>query len=93
MSGQIRVIYRLLATCALGVLMVQGAMAAAPPPHKMAMKEADRALLKELKALHQQEKASKSPEERRAIRAQMKVKRHQSLAAMKSLRADKQGGK
>lgn len=78
MDGKIKMICRILAACALGVFLVQGAMAA---PAQRESKAADRTLRTELKALHQQERASKSPAERSAIRAQMKEKRHQARMA------------
>jgi len=78
MDRKIRTICRILAACALGIFLVQGAMAA---PAQRDSKTADRTLRTELKTLHQQEKAAKTPEERAAIRAQMKEKRHQAHAA------------
>jgi len=90
MNGKIRMICRILAVCILGVFLAQGAMAA---PAQRASKAADRTLRTELKALHQQERASKSPAERSAIRAQMMEKRHQALVAKKAQRSAKRGVK
>jgi hypothetical protein len=87
MDGKIRMIGRILAACALGLFLVQGALAA---PAQNESRVAERNLQMELKALHQQERAAKSPEERSAIRAQMKEKRHQALEAKKSRGAAKQ---
>jgi len=90
MNGKIRTISRILAVCALGVFLAQGAMAA--PAHRVS-KAADRTLRMELKSLHQQERMATSPEERSAIRAKMMEKRHQALAAKHSLRSAKRGVK
>ncbi|PKN37687.1 MAG: hypothetical protein CVU62_08150 [Deltaproteobacteria bacterium HGW-Deltaproteobacteria-2] len=90
MDGKIRVTCRIMAACALGLFLVQGAMAA---PAERASKAADRTLRTELKALHQQEKIAKSPEERSAIRAQMMEKRHQALMERKAQRSVKRGVK
>jgi cell division protein FtsB len=90
MNGKIGTIGRILAVCVLGVFLAQGAMAA---PAQRAGKAADRALRTELKVLHQQEKMAKSPEERSAIRAQMKAKRHQALVAKKAQRSARRGVK
>lgn len=90
MDGKIRVTCRIMAACALGLFLAQGAMAA---PAERASKAADRTLRTELKALHQQEKIAKSPEERSAIRAQMMEKRHQALMERKAQRSVKRGVK
>jgi hypothetical protein len=90
MNGKIGTIGRILAICVLGVFLAQGAMAA---PVQRVSKEADRALRTELKALHKQEKMAKSPEERSAIRAQMKQKKHKALVAKKAQRSAKRGVK
>ena len=90
MEHKVRTICRILAACALGVFLVQGAMAA---PAERASKAADRTLRTKLKALHQQERVAKSAKERSAIRAQMKVKRHQALVVKRSQRAAKRGVK
>jgi len=89
MEGKIKMVCRILAACALGLFLVQGAMAA---PAQRANREANRTLRMELKALHKQEKAAKSPEERSAIRAQMMEKRHQALVERKAKRSVKRGG-
>jgi hypothetical protein len=62
-------------------------------PTQSDSRTADRTLRLELKALHQKEKSAKSPEERSAIRAQMREKRHQALEAKKVQHATGQGGK
>jgi hypothetical protein len=93
MDGTIRTICRILAACILGLFLVQGAMAA---PTQSDSRTADRTLRLELKALHQKEKAAKSPEERSAIRAQMREKRHQALETKRvqdAQHATGQGGK
>ena len=86
MDGKIRMVCRILAACALGVFLVQGAMAA---PAERASKAADRTLRMELKALRQQERVAQSPEERSAIRAQMNEMRHQALVAKRFQRSAK----
>ena len=90
MEEKIRMVCRILAVCALGLFLVQGAMAA---PDQRVSREANRTLRMELKTLHQQEKVAKSPEERSAIRAQMKEKRHQALVERKAQRSVKRGVK
>ena len=87
MDGKIRMIGRILAACALGLFLVQGALAA---PAQNENRAAERKLQMELKALHQQERTATSPEERSAIRAQMKEKGHQALEAKKSRDAARQ---
>jgi hypothetical protein len=90
MDGKIRMICRILAACVLCLFLVQGAMAGTS--HK-ASKAADRALFTKLKALKQKEKASKSADERTAIRAQMMELRHQARMTKRAQRSVKRGVK
>ena len=91
MDGKIRVICRIFTACALCLFLAQGAMAGTA--HKNS-KAADRALFTQLKSLRQKEMASKSADERTAVRAQMMQLRHQAFVAKRAQgQARQRGGK